>query len=71
MTVSYFEWVQGNDAYFWSKRKVDLKLRDIMEKAFYEVYHISSNRKVDMGIAASMFGVERVSEAIMLRGIYH
>ena len=38
VTVSYFEWVQGRDAYFWSKRKVNLALRDIMDKAFYEVY---------------------------------
>ncbi len=38
VTVSYFEWVQGNLAYFWGKREVNLKLRDIMEKAFHDVY---------------------------------
>jgi glutamate dehydrogenase/leucine dehydrogenase len=70
VTVSYFEWVQGNDAYFWSKRKVDLSLRDIMEKAFYEVYEVSRDRKVDMRRAATIMGVERVAEAVELRGIY-
>ncbi len=70
VTVSYFEWVQGNEAYFWSKRKVDLRLRDIMEKAFYEVYKISVDRKLDMRRAATILGVERVAEAVTLRGIY-
>ena len=70
VTVSYFEWVQGNDAYFWSKRRVDLSLRDIMEKAFYEVYEISKKRNVDMRRAATILGVERVAEAVELRGIY-
>jgi glutamate dehydrogenase (NAD(P)+) len=70
VTVSYFEWVQGNDSYFWSKREVQLKLRDIMEKAFYEVYKISRDRKVDMRKAAMISGVSRVAEAVKLRGIY-
>jgi glutamate dehydrogenase (NAD(P)+) len=70
VTVSYFEWVQGNLSYFWSKRKVDLSLRDIMEKAFYEVYELSTERKVDMRRAATILGVERVAEAVSLRGIY-
>lgn len=68
--VSYFEWVQSNNAYFWSKRKVNLALRDIMEKAFYEVYKISKSRKVDMRTAANLLGVGRVAEAVRLRGIY-
>lgn len=70
VTVSYFEWVQGNLSYFWSEREINLKLRDIMEKAFYKVYGISKERKVDMRTAASILGVERVAEAVSLRGIY-
>ena len=70
VTVSYFEWVQGNDAYFWSRRKVNLSLRDIMEKAFYSVYEISKSRKVDMRKAANILGIGRVAEAVRLRGIY-
>ncbi len=70
VTVSYFEWVQGNDAYFWSRRKVNLSLRDIMEKAFYSVYTISNDKKVNMRKAANIFGIGRVAEAVRLRGIY-
>jgi len=70
VTVSYFEWVQGNDAYFWSKRKVNLQLRDIMEKAFYEVYDFSLKRKLDMRNAALALAVGRVAEAMKLRGVY-
>jgi glutamate dehydrogenase/leucine dehydrogenase len=70
VTVSYFEWVQGNLAYFWGKREVNLKLRDIMEKAFYDVYKCCTDRKVDMRTAASLIAVGRVAEAVTLRGIY-
>lgn len=70
VTVSYFEWVQGNLAYFWGKREVNLKLRDIMEKAFYDVYNMAKNKKIDMRTAASMIAVDRVAEAVNLRGIY-
>jgi len=70
VTVSYFEWVQGNLAYFWTKREVNLKLRDIMEKAFYETFNLSREKKVDMRTAASILSVSRVAEAVELRGIY-
>lgn len=70
VTVSYFEWVQGNLSYFWTKREVNLKLRDIMERAFYETYRFSNEHKVDMRTAASMLAVSRVAEATSLRGIY-
>ncbi len=68
--VSYFEWVQGNDAYFWSKRKVNLQLRDIVDKAFYEVYEYSIKNKKDMREAAMILAVSRIVEAVKLRGIY-
>ncbi len=70
VTVSYFEWVQGNLSYFWSEREVKLKLRDIMEKAYLEVYKIHKDKKVDMRTAASILGVKRVARAMELRGIY-
>jgi len=70
VTVSYFEWVQGNNAYFWTKREVNLQLRDIMEKAFYEVYDFSVKRKLDMRNAALALAVSRVAEAMRIRGIY-
>jgi len=70
VTVSYFEWVQGNLSYFWSEREVKLKLRDIMDKAFSEVHKVATERKVDMRTAAGLLAVKRVARAIKLRGIY-
>ena len=70
VTVSYFEWVQGLQAYFWTEREVNLKLRDIMQKAFDNVYHIGEERKVTMRKAAYMLAVERVAEATRVRGLY-
>ncbi|RKY66985.1 MAG: glutamate dehydrogenase [Candidatus Latescibacterota bacterium] len=70
VTVSYFEWVQGIQFYFWSEREVNLKLRDIMTHAFETVFHLSSEKKVSMRTAAYMLAVERVAEAIRVRGLY-
>jgi len=70
VTVSYFEWVQGLQAYFWTEREVNLKLRDIMQKAFDNVYRISEERKVTMRKAAYILAVERVAEATKIRGLY-
>ncbi len=70
VTVSYFEWVQGNYAYFWSKRKVDITLREIMDKAFEEVYSIHKDKKVSMRDAAHQIAVGKIVEAVKLRGIY-
>jgi len=70
VTVSYFEWVQGLQAYFWTEREVNLKLRDIMQKAFDKVYRIGEERKVTMRKAAYILAVERVAEATRVRGLY-
>jgi len=70
VTVSYFEWVQGLQFYFWSEREVNLKLRDIMEKAFENVYRIAIKRKVSMRKAALMLAIERVADATKVRGLY-
>jgi len=70
VTVSYFEWVQGLQAYFWTEREVNLKLRDIIQKAFDNVYHIKEERKVTMRKAAYILAVGRVAEATRVRGLY-
>lgn len=70
VTVSYFEWVQGLQAYFWTEREVNLKLRDIMQKAFDSVHRTSQERKVTMRKAAYILAVERVAEATRVRGLY-
>ncbi len=70
VTVSYFEWVQGLQSYFWTEREVNLKLRDIMGKAFENVWRTSRERKVSMRMAAYILAVSRVAEATKIRGLY-
>jgi glutamate dehydrogenase (NAD(P)+) len=69
VVVSYFEWVQGLQAYFWSYEEVDQKLERLMRKAFLEVYELAQKKKVSMRLAAHMIAVSRVAEATKLRGI--
>ena len=70
VTVSYFEWVQALQSYFWTEREVNLRLRDLMERAFESVYAVHMKRKVDMRTAAYIVAVGRVAEAHTLRGLY-
>jgi glutamate dehydrogenase (NAD(P)+) len=70
VTVSYFEWVQGLQQFFWSERDVNVQLRQIMQKAFHEVLDVSKKENVDMRTAAYMVAVRRVADAIMHRGIF-
>ncbi len=70
VTVSYFEWVQGLQSYFWTEREVNLKLRDIMTKAFYKVWEISLKEEISMREAAYTLAVNRVAEATRIRGLY-
>lgn len=66
--VSYFEWVQNNQGYYWSGEEVDSRLKTIMSHSFHSVYETSKLRKIDMRLAAYMVGVRRMAEASQLRG---
>jgi glutamate dehydrogenase len=66
--VSYFEWVQNNQGYYWSEAEVDGKLRDMMVRGFNQVYELHRSRNVDMRLAAYMVGVRKTAEAARLRG---
>ncbi|MDF2556457.1 MAG: gudB [Bacillales bacterium] len=68
VTVSYFEWVQNNQGYYWSEEEVERKLDAMMVKSFNEVYETANSRRVDMRLAAYMVGVRRMAEASRLRG---
>jgi glutamate dehydrogenase (NAD(P)+) len=70
VTVSYFEWVQGRDEFFWTLQEVNQRLERIMKNACDEVWAIYERERVDMRTAAYMTGVGRVAEAIRTRGIY-
>lgn len=68
VTVSYFEWVQNNQGYYWSEEEVEEKLQKVMVKAFKSVYETAQNRKIDMRLAAYMVGVRKMAEASRFRG---
>jgi glutamate dehydrogenase (NAD(P)+) len=70
VTVSYFEWVQDLQAYFWDEDEVNMKLRRIMEHAYVDVLAIAEERKVPMRLAATILGVSRVAEAHVTRGLF-
>ena len=68
VTVSYFEWVQNNQGYYWSEEEVAEKLEKVMIKAFNHIYETAHNRHVDMRLAAYMVGVRKMAEASRFRG---
>ncbi|MGC8784429.1 MAG: Glu/Leu/Phe/Val family dehydrogenase [Armatimonadota bacterium] len=68
--VSYFEWVQDLQSFFWSEDEVNQKLERVLISAFDEVVRTAKTRKVDMRTAAYIIGVGRVADAIVTRGIY-
>lgn len=68
--VSYFEWIQGMERYFWTKQEVNSKLKKIIDKSFYSVLDLSTEQKVSMRLAALMLAVNRIAEATKLRGLY-
>jgi glutamate dehydrogenase len=68
VTVSYFEWVQNNQGYYWSEEEVDEKLEKILVKSFNNIYELAQSRRVDMRLAAYMIGVRKMAEASRFRG---
>ncbi|MEX2210415.1 MAG: Glu/Leu/Phe/Val dehydrogenase [Gaiellaceae bacterium] len=70
VVVSYFEWVQGLQEYFWKEAEVNAKLNDIMTRAFHETWNAHEQREVSMRVGAYGLGVQRVSEATTTRGLY-
>jgi glutamate dehydrogenase (NAD(P)+) len=70
VTVSYFEWVQDLQAYYWQEDEVNDRLRMIMEQSYVDVLTLAEDRKVTMRTAATMLGVGRVAEAHQTRGLY-
>ncbi len=70
VTVSYFEWVQDIQSFFWSAAQVNSRLARIMKSAFDNVWETGREHTVDLRTAAYMVGVARVAEATLTRGIY-
>ena len=70
VTVSYFEWAQNMQGYFWDEAQVNRELERFMKRAFYEVHQTSLRYKSDMRMAAYILGVGRVAEATRVRGLF-
>lgn len=68
--VSYFEWVQGMQNFFWSEREVNAKLAEVMENAFKKVMDVRSSYNCGMKTAALIAGVDRLNRAMLLRGLF-
>lgn len=68
VTVSYFEWVQNNQGYYWTEEEVMAKLEQTLVKAFHNVVRMSEMRGVNMRLAAYMVGVRKMAEAVRYRG---
>ena len=70
VTVSYFEWVQDRQGYFWNEKLVNDRLQEIMDESFDAVVEYARAHHVNNRIAAYMLALDRVANAIRLRGIY-
>ena len=70
VTVSYFEWVQDLQAFFWDETEINARLERIMKRSYIQVRDMAEKRAVDLRTAAQLLGISRVAEALQVRGIY-
>jgi glutamate dehydrogenase (NAD(P)+) len=70
VVVSYFEWVQSLQEYFWKEHEVDERLDEIITRAFEETWQLHESRNLPMRLAAYGLAVQRVAEATTVRGVY-
>jgi len=68
--VSYFEWVQDLQNFFWTEYEVNKKLNGMLTRTFHEVLKFSQKERVSLRLAALMIAVQRVGRAMLLRGLY-
>jgi len=70
VVVSYFEWVQGLQEYFWTEDQVNDRLHRIVTRAFDETWTVHERRDISLRHAAYGIGIKRVAEASIIRGLY-
>jgi glutamate dehydrogenase (NAD(P)+) len=70
LVVSYFEWVQDIQCFFWEEDEINERLRRVMVRAFADVQNVADERRATLREAATMLAVQRVAEATLVRGIY-
>ena len=70
VTVSYFEWVQDRQGYFWTEERVNRRLNRMMRDAFDNVYGVSEEFKITLRQAAYVYAIDKVAKTLKMRGIY-
>jgi glutamate dehydrogenase (NAD(P)+) len=70
VTVSYFEWVQDRDGYFWTESEVNTRLEEIMVRSFHHVLDVAKRHQVNLRIGAYTLAIDRVAAVHRLRGMY-
>jgi glutamate dehydrogenase (NAD(P)+) len=70
VTVSYFEWVQDRQGYFWTEERVNRRLNRMMRDAFDNVYGVAEKHQITLRQAAYVYSIDRVAATLKLRGIY-
>ncbi|MGX6446088.1 Glu/Leu/Phe/Val family dehydrogenase [Neobacillus sp. K501] len=68
VTVSYFEWVQNKQGYYWSEKDIADKLQEKIIRSFNHIYELAQNRKINMRLAAYIVGIKKIAEASQYRG---
>ena len=69
VTVSYFEWVQNNQRFYWEESEVNQRLETLLHKAYRDVIKVAKSRQIDMRTAAFVLAIREVGKATVLRGI--
>jgi len=70
VTVSYFEWVQDRQGYFWTEERVNRRLNRMMRDAFDNLFNVSEDYDVTLRQAAYIFAINKVATTLKMRGIY-
>ena len=70
MTVSYLEWVQDLQSFFWPVEEINSKLENLMVNAFQSVMACAQQRDLSTRMAALVLAIQRINDAIIIRGIY-
>ncbi|HKI46054.1 MAG TPA: Glu/Leu/Phe/Val dehydrogenase [Balneolales bacterium] len=70
VTVSYFEWVQDRQGYFWTEERVNRRLNRMMREAFDNIYRIGEKYDITLRQAAYVFAIDKVARVLRIRGIY-
>jgi glutamate dehydrogenase (NAD(P)+) len=70
VTVSYFEWVQGLQFFFWSEDEINARLKQVMDRACDVMFAVADESGLSLRMAALTFAMRRVYDATLIRGIY-